>query len=310
MMNPKIVDAINSKNHIKFHIIIVGTPYQQTFQKNEGASESEVVEIGVFKDAHEAYLVGSHMMVNFLKNTPELLANQAGLVSPKSNHDLNCTLIIRIFKSKPTSTNYFACFRHYSAKFDQVWSLALKDAEIMARTFMMIKNVLNRDDFWVTLGCTTCPATRLLEYMKTNVYRTDDGLEQLEDCPHHYTIEDMLLRKALGLIAAKSHPVLSKHMSNFNGGADSVPVASNIEQLNPKLKSYYHISIPGISRFELNLIKGFIPLKVNEWKGRNYPNIEMIRPNIIKVVAVKNHWICMYIVLVEQREPIKRELLF
>jgi hypothetical protein len=80
-------------------------------------------------------------------------------------------------------------------------------------------------------------------------------------------------------------------MSNLNGGADSVPVASNIKNLNFKLKSYYHMSIPGISRFELNLIKGFVPLKINEWKSRNYHHIEMIRPEIIKVVAVKNPWI-------------------
>jgi hypothetical protein len=278
MKNPKIVQAIEDKHFIKLYGMVVGNSTSSIF--TEGASE--VVELEVLKNVDETFIVGGYFMLELLQHCPELLLNLVGFSHLRSNN-VNCKIVAGIFKSRPNVSEENCLITKYKAKFEEIWKIALQDAELIAATYLRLKKIYNSLGFLVTIGCTTDPLKRDKRYADTNLYLSDSELVPLAECPKHFTPEDMIAREAFGILACKSHPILSESISNMYGGADSIKANTK----GKILKNYYHISKPGISKIDLNLIKTNLP-NMNAWKVKNYENIERVDPKTVEIVGERN----------------------
>jgi hypothetical protein len=207
MEHEKIADAIKSKFFIKVTLNIVGTT-NSLF--SEGAKYVTVLD--TFKDRNQAFLVGSHLLIELLKTCPELIVNTAGVSHLRCDLSVKINLIIGVFVNRPFRSTLYAWISNYSANIDFLWGLAQRYAQVIADAYMKYKNATNCQHFYVTFGSSLNIVGRDADYMRTGLYLEDTCLQKLDPLPGFLTAADIVMLENFGIVACKSHPILANNV--------------------------------------------------------------------------------------------------
>jgi hypothetical protein len=172
----------------------------------------------------------------------------------------------------------------YEANFDELIELGKDDSEIIYSETTQREQQLKSKDFKITVGSSLDVKIRNVQYSDYRVYQEDEGLRMLKKTPSHFKPGDLSVREFIGILYCMIKYYNQNRLTNCTLGGDSI---RKVDQLNcDEAGNYYHLTIPGIPTYDVNIIKSSL-LNLSNWKAKGFNNLEKLQPHTIDLIALK-----------------------